>query len=200
MASPSVTYTFTTSTTADGTQVNQNFTDLVNFIQTYCIQKDGSTAMTAALTLSGNPSADNDAVRKKYMDGPYVEATGGVSQSWTSGTYATVLFTTETTDTDAAWDNATGIFTAPRTGVYLVTVGCLFTNTAVTQTLKLLTTARSFILFDVDDTTGFTGQIELNKAIACRLTSGQTLRVQYKIGTTTTKTVSDWITIAWLHG
>lgn len=53
MASPSVTYTFTNSTTADATQVNQNFTDLINAMSDGT--KDHSiAALTAANTVTAN--------------------------------------------------------------------------------------------------------------------------------------------------
>lgn len=49
MASPAVTYTFSNSTTADATQVTQNFTDLINGMT------DGSKDFSiSALTLAGN--------------------------------------------------------------------------------------------------------------------------------------------------
>jgi hypothetical protein len=49
MASPSVTYTFSNSTTADATQVNQNFTDIINGVT------DGTKDLSiAALTCAGN--------------------------------------------------------------------------------------------------------------------------------------------------
>lgn len=60
MASPSVTYTFTNGTTADATQVNQNFTDLVNGLSDGT--KDLSiSALTAAgnTTLNGNTTLGN---------------------------------------------------------------------------------------------------------------------------------------------
>lgn len=60
MASPSVTYTFTNGTTADATQVNQNFTDLVNGLSDGT--KDLSiSALTAAgnVTLNGNVTIGN---------------------------------------------------------------------------------------------------------------------------------------------
>lgn len=49
MAGPSVTYTFANSTTADATQVNQNFTDLINGLT------DGTKDLSiSALTCAGN--------------------------------------------------------------------------------------------------------------------------------------------------
>jgi hypothetical protein len=74
MATADVTYSFTADTKAQASQVNTNFSDLVDFINTNCIQKDGSKAMTGALTLSGDPSSDTDAAPKQYVD-YYVETT-----------------------------------------------------------------------------------------------------------------------------
>jgi hypothetical protein len=49
VASPSVTYTFSNSTTADATQVNQNFTDIINGLT------DGTKDLSiSALTVAGN--------------------------------------------------------------------------------------------------------------------------------------------------
>lgn len=49
MAAPSVTYTFSNSTTADATQVNQNFTDIINGVS------DGTKDLSInALTCAGN--------------------------------------------------------------------------------------------------------------------------------------------------
>ena len=55
MASPSVTYTFSNSTTADATQVNQNFTDLINGIT------DGTKDLSiSALTCAGNATLNGN--------------------------------------------------------------------------------------------------------------------------------------------
>lgn len=51
MATASVTNTLVNGTTVDAPDLNTNFTDLVNFINTNAIQKDGSLAMTAALPM-----------------------------------------------------------------------------------------------------------------------------------------------------
>lgn len=60
MANPSVTYTFTNGTTADATQVNQNFTDIINGLTDGT--KDLSvSAITAAgnVTFNGNTTIGN---------------------------------------------------------------------------------------------------------------------------------------------
>jgi microcystin-dependent protein len=69
MATAAVTYTFANGTNADGTQVNYNFSEVVNFLNTNAIQKDASVAFTAIPTLPAtDPVTDNQAVRKSYVD------------------------------------------------------------------------------------------------------------------------------------
>jgi hypothetical protein len=69
MATANVSYTFVNGATGDGTQVNQNFTDLVNFLNNSVVHKDGSTTMTGALTLpASDPVSENQATRKSYVD------------------------------------------------------------------------------------------------------------------------------------
>jgi hypothetical protein len=65
MANPAVTYTFSNSTTADATQVNQNFTDLINSLTdaTKSLSIDaltvgGAATLNGAVTL-GNASSDD---------------------------------------------------------------------------------------------------------------------------------------------
>jgi hypothetical protein len=68
MANPSVTYTFTNGTTADGTQVSQNFTDLINSLTdgTKSLNIDAITAAGTATfngnTVIGNASGDTSVV------------------------------------------------------------------------------------------------------------------------------------------
>lgn len=69
MATASVSYVFANGTNADGTQVNANFTSLLNFINTEVIQRDASIAFTSIPTLpAATPTLDNHAVRKAYVD------------------------------------------------------------------------------------------------------------------------------------
>ena len=55
MATVSVTYTFTNGTDADADEVNQNFTDLVTFINTDVIHRDASVAFTATQAQTASP-------------------------------------------------------------------------------------------------------------------------------------------------
>ena len=69
MATAAVTYTFANGTNADGTQVNSNFTSVVNFLNTETIQRDASVAFTAIPSLPAtDPTTANQAVRKSYVD------------------------------------------------------------------------------------------------------------------------------------
>lgn len=68
MATASVTYSFVNSTTAQGPEVNQDFNDLVTFLNNSVVHVDGSKAMTGALSLPGNPTSALQATPKQYVD------------------------------------------------------------------------------------------------------------------------------------
>jgi microcystin-dependent protein len=69
MATAAVTHTFANGTNADGTQVNSNFTSVVNFLNTEVVQRDASIAFTAIPSLPAtDPTTDNHVVRKAYVD------------------------------------------------------------------------------------------------------------------------------------
>lgn len=89
--SAAVTYTFANSSTADATQVNQNFTDLVNYLNNSVVPKDGSVSMTGLLTLpASDPSTANQATRKAYVDAQVSAAVPtGVVFPWTTASAPT---------------------------------------------------------------------------------------------------------------
>lgn len=69
MATPVVTYSFTPATLIESAKVNQNFDDLVSFLQTDTVHVDASNAFTAVPSgPATNPSSDNQLTRKKYVD------------------------------------------------------------------------------------------------------------------------------------
>lgn len=69
MATASTTYTFTDGTAAVADEVNQNFTDVVSFLNDSVVHRDGSNAFTAVPTgPSTDPSTDNHLTRKAYVD------------------------------------------------------------------------------------------------------------------------------------
>jgi len=72
MTTASVTYTFVAGASAAAAQVNTNFADLVGFLNTNALQKDGSLAMTGRLTLAGlDPTSGDHAARKSYVDNKF---------------------------------------------------------------------------------------------------------------------------------
>lgn len=127
MSALTITYTLTNGTNADATQVEQDLTDIVNYVNASTVRTDGANAMTGKLTLDGtDPSNAAHAVNKSYLDGAHVIATGGVSQTFTSSTNNVVKFSTEVRDTANAFDPTTGIFLSPKAGLYLVTFTSAF--------------------------------------------------------------------------
>jgi hypothetical protein len=69
MASLATTYTFSSGTRAKSAEVNQNFTDVVNFVNTEVIHRDGAVAFTGLPTLPAtDPTTANHATRKSYVD------------------------------------------------------------------------------------------------------------------------------------
>jgi hypothetical protein len=83
MASPSVTYSFTNGTTADATQVNQNFTDLINGIT------DGTKDLSiSALTCAGTATL-NGAVNLGNASADDISVNGSVATAIVPKTTAT---------------------------------------------------------------------------------------------------------------
>lgn len=69
MATASVTYSFTANTLIKSAEGNTNFSDLVGFLNTQVIHKDGTVAFTAIPSGPGiDPSGDNQFARKAYVD------------------------------------------------------------------------------------------------------------------------------------
>ena len=76
MATAAVTYTFTAGTQAQASQVNTNYADLVTFLNTNTVHKDGTVTMTGQLTLPSDPTAAGHAARKQYVDDRTVRTLG----------------------------------------------------------------------------------------------------------------------------
>lgn len=72
MSTASVTNTFVDATTAEAAEVNENFDDLVSYINTNCIVKDGSLALTGLLSgpdpTVTPPTANAHLTPKLYVD------------------------------------------------------------------------------------------------------------------------------------
>lgn len=97
MATLATSYTFTNGTTADADQVEQNFTDIVDFINTNVIQADGSVAFTGVPEgPATDPTDANDLARKAYVDAQIIAgiaAGTGVFKKISTQTGSTISFT-----------------------------------------------------------------------------------------------------------
>lgn len=71
-----------------------------------------------------------------YLNTPVTNVTG-------NGTDYTVIFDTETADSTLSYNTATGVFTSPATGNYLVTATVTYTSVDSTFTLGNLSIATS---------------------------------------------------------
>lgn len=60
--------TIANGTPADATDVEYNFDTIETHVAAELVNRDGSVAMTGALTLPGSPSAANEAATKGYVD------------------------------------------------------------------------------------------------------------------------------------
>ena len=162
MGSVSGIVTFSNGTSADADEVNGNFTALKNFVEDQTVQKDGSVAMSERLTLHGaDPTADNHAARKKYVDdqidaavaanthGSYVFARvddndygGNIAwnQTVTANTWTTIKFEDLVQNVGNDYDHASGVFTAPKAGLYQVsfTIGAAESSTVLFRTRILM--------------------------------------------------------------
>lgn len=128
MATAAVTNSFVANTLAESAEVNQNFTDLVNFINTNAIQKDASLAFTSIPSgPASDPTSDNQLSRKAYIDGRTDRK--GVILTKSTQTIS------NNTETDISWDaevyDSSAFITAPATtitvpsglaGVYAITL------------------------------------------------------------------------------
>jgi microcystin-dependent protein len=63
-----VTYNFVAGTPAVADNVDQNFADIVTWINTNAVHLDGSKAFTGAPTYGSNPTSANELARKAYVD------------------------------------------------------------------------------------------------------------------------------------
>lgn len=95
--------------TTDATMINDNFDDLVTFLNTDVVLADASVPFTAVPSGPGtNPTGDNQFTRKKYVDDNFL----GISANATSATLAsTVVVADESSDAGcyvAFFNNATG--------------------------------------------------------------------------------------------
>lgn len=124
MATASVTNTFTNGTTADATEVNTNFNDLVTFVNGSVLHLDGSKTMTGALAMGSqkitglaDPTADTEAATRKVADtGTFVFTQAGALAVGTGATRLYLPFGITIIEVEAA------VGTAPTGASILVDV------------------------------------------------------------------------------
>lgn len=159
MATASVTNTLTNGTTIDAPDLNTNFSDLVSFINSNCLQKDGSLTATAALNLGGfgitnagviamgtnkitglaAPTADTDAATRKFADTFVVQFTQSGELAVGAGTVR--WYPPFDCDVVAAYAN---VGTAPTGATIEVDVNRTGTTVFTTQTLRPIIAASAF--------------------------------------------------------
>ena len=130
MSTLSIPNDITNGATSDATKVQANFDAIETFANDETLKKDGSTTATGLLTLlASDPTADDHAARKKYVDDEVTAALARVGGEWTdedsASTYThnattVVVFDTEVSDTDAIGTAGGNTFTVPtgKGGLY----------------------------------------------------------------------------------
>jgi len=136
MANPAVTYTFSNGTTADATQVNQNFTDLINGLT------DGTKSLTIDSLTVGGTATFNGAVTLGNATADDITFTGSLASS-------IPIKTTNSFNIGSATLGLGDIFFGNGTNSNTVAVSGGVTTTSYTLTLPVAvpTLANSVMVF-----------------------------------------------------
>lgn len=117
MATAAVTYTFAAGGTILAAQHNTNFSDLVTYINTHAIHKDGSIAFTAVPSgPATDPTSDNQLARKAYVDARTLGLLGSDIDTADTANFSTV----ETTLMEATFTMPT--LASPRAVIFVVSL------------------------------------------------------------------------------
>lgn len=138
MSAVAVTNDFVSGTTIESAKVDQNFSDLVSYINSNCIVKDGSLASTAVLSgPATDPSSANHYTRKQYVDDNVGRASSSTTGSHTftaSDAWQSLLSLTITNPGKAvvveAWGSALHLAGGGTTVSYKARVGISLDNGA----------------------------------------------------------------------
>lgn len=142
MAAPSVTYTFSNSTTADATQVNQNFTDLVNGLS------DGTKDLSInALTCAGTATL-NGHVTLGNSSADDLTFTGSVASTIAVKTNATYDF-------GAATLAMRSFYIGQGTKSIRLLAPTITNSYTITLPVDVLSTAKSVMTFDTSGVATF---------------------------------------------
>jgi hypothetical protein len=139
VASPSVTYTFSNSTTADATQVNQNFTDVINGLT------DGTKDLSiSALTCAGAATL-NGAVTLGNASSDDITVTGSLAST-------VAIKTNNSFNIGSATLGLAGIYLGSSGGFTTRLVGAATASYTLTLPVAVPSIAKSVMTFDTSGT------------------------------------------------
>ncbi len=206
MATASVTYSdFVAGNPAVGDQVDQNFSDLVAFLNTHVIHKDASIAFTGIPSLpSGtDPSTDHHVAKFKQSKAFGAVVRRAANQAITTATAAPVSFDTELSDQGGFWSSGDAthfIVPAGGNGFYLIGYQSNWEAATGLRTVNIQkndTTSLAQPQFPVSDTT-----LDANIAVTTRfLVAGDTIRFLVTQNTGSDKNLeagNEWANVAWI--
>ena len=163
MAVAAVTYSFAPLTDIKSSEANQNFQDLVTFINNNLVQKDGSVAFTAVPSgPAADPVGDNQYARKAYVDA------GGTS----GATVATGQVTSSSSYTDLATVGPTVTMTPPPSGKVKVHIYCQSTNAGASGNLMSFALSGGNVLAAADARAVVNTGTDINRQGATFLLTG----------------------------
>jgi hypothetical protein len=149
---------------------------------------NGATGNVLDDGVSGRDIAANEGMLAEYSYQPsaFSAQVGTQIDNVTgNGTAYTIIFNTEQYDYLGEYNNATGVFTAQKTGKYLFNTQVGFTVTASVSTCSLafVVSSDEYFVFvgDTDNIYSGAGTITLNGSCVVNLTAGQTIKVVLNI-------------------
>lgn len=164
MAAPSVTYSFTNGTTADATQVNTNFTDLINGAS------DGTKDYTINALVVNGAATFNGAVTLGNASGDAITVTGSLSASLPLAANATY-------DIGGSTTGLAGLYLGNNTRTTRLVAGTITSSYTLTLPPAVPTKTGMFALFDTNATMSFRfmNKITAEKSADYTATSDETV-------------------------
>lgn len=161
------TYTFVAGTPIESGEANQNFDDIVGYVNAEVVVRDGSKAFTSIPTgPATNPTTDNQFTRKKYVDDQDTAITTTVTSNKTAADNAFLKrpqFTDDNRIIRAADWTGTTDSSGKITAVFRNAAGTNvpFPNSVITVVACSGDTAAAGIVIGIESksTTGFVAQV-----------------------------------------